>query len=200
MDSRALNTSAFARLKARIGGEARRWLAEEPPGEVYASGQLPPSLTDTARITAARSLSSLLPYESYDPDTKLWWNSDSVAFLLEVMPAVGLDRSALNTLSGLLSFSSARSSSPRKPATARSSRMRRKPRTASPPAIAAMRHSLALTRCRRASRPIRICAGRHRRVLRRPTRSRAPASGWSPPVCRSRPTSTTRSANTSLRP
>ena len=102
MDSRALNASALARLKARIGGEARRWLAEEPPGELYATGELPPSLRETARIAAARSLSSLLPYESYDPETQLWWNSDSVAFLLEVMPAVGLDRSALNTLSGLL--------------------------------------------------------------------------------------------------
>ena len=102
MDSRALNASALARLKARIGGEARRWLAEEPPGELYAAGQLPPSLRETSRIASARALSSLLPYESYDPDTQLWWNSDSVAFLLEVMPAVGLDRSALNTLSGLL--------------------------------------------------------------------------------------------------
>ena len=102
MDARALNASALARLKARIGGEARRWLAEEPPGGVDASGQLPPGLSETSRIASARSLSSLLTYESYDPETQLWWNSDSVAFLLEVMPAVGLDRAALNTLSGLL--------------------------------------------------------------------------------------------------
>lgn len=102
MDAGALNPSSFARLRARVAKEARRWLAEESPGEVYAAGQLPPTLQETARIASARALSSLLPYESYDPERQLWWNHDSVAFLLEVMPAVGLDRSALNTLSGLL--------------------------------------------------------------------------------------------------
>lgn len=102
MDAEALKPSAFARLKSRLGSEARRWFAEEPPGELYAAGQLPPTLRETARIASARALSSLLPYESYDADQQLWWNQDSVAFLLEATPAVGLDRSALNTLSGLL--------------------------------------------------------------------------------------------------
>lgn len=102
MDAGALKPSTLARLKARFAQEARRWLAEEVPGEVYAAGQLPPTLQETARIASSRALSSLLPYESYDPDSQLWWNHDSVAFLLEVMPGVGLDRGALNTLSGLL--------------------------------------------------------------------------------------------------
>lgn len=102
MDAGALKPSSLARLKARLTQGARRWLAEEAPGDVYAAGQLPPTLRETARIASARALSSLLPYESYDPDSQLWWNHDSVAFLLEVMPGVGLDRGALNTLSGLL--------------------------------------------------------------------------------------------------
>lgn len=102
MDTHELNPGAFARIKSAVRGELRQWLAEEPPGNLYAGGDLPPTLRETERIASTRAISSLLPYESYDPRHQLWWNGDSVAFLLEVTPSVGFDRAALNTLSGML--------------------------------------------------------------------------------------------------
>lgn len=75
---------------------------ELPPGEAYARGELPPTLAEQKRLVESARISQFLPYESHDPETRLYYNTDSVGFLLEASPAVGLDENRLNVLTGLI--------------------------------------------------------------------------------------------------
>lgn len=88
-------------IKQRVAHEVRRWFQEEPPGAAYAAGALPPSLRATRRLTEHHPLAALLPYERFDPETQLFHNEDSVGFMLEATPAVGLGENQLKVLSGL---------------------------------------------------------------------------------------------------
>lgn len=48
------------------------------------------------------SLSELLPYRTYDEETQLFWNRNSVGFALEMFPLSGFDFKNLSQLTGLL--------------------------------------------------------------------------------------------------
>ena len=92
---------SFTDIKQIVSHEIRRWFQEEPPGAAYAAGDLPPSLRTARRLTEQHRLASLLPYERFDPETQLFFNDDSVGFMLEATPAVGLGENQLKVLSGL---------------------------------------------------------------------------------------------------
>ena len=80
-----------------------RWVAEEPPGSVYAAGALPLTLEEQQRLSTRHRLAELLPYERWDPESGVCVNTDgSYGFVLEVQPATGMDRARLDVLAGLL--------------------------------------------------------------------------------------------------
>ena len=89
-------------LKAQIASWATQLFHETPPGSEYAKGKLPPSLSEARCLVNRHRIADLLPYESYDPDTQLFYNDDTVAFTLEVAPATGLSEEDLRVLGGLL--------------------------------------------------------------------------------------------------
>lgn len=88
-------------IKQIITHEVRRWFQEESPGTAYATGELPPSLRTARLLTEHHPLAGLLPYERFDPQSQLFFNEDSVGFMLEATPAVGLGENQLKVLSGL---------------------------------------------------------------------------------------------------
>lgn len=77
--------------------------SEPPPGDILHRGRLPPSQAEWQALLERHTLAQLLPYESWDPDSGLYYNEDSVSFLLEVTPSVGMDDETLRVLSGLYS-------------------------------------------------------------------------------------------------
>ena len=95
---------SFDGLKAMTASWVARLFHEIPPGSEYAKGRLPPSLGEARCLVDRHRIADLLPYESYDPDTHLFYNDDSVSFMLEVAPAVGLSEEDLRVLSGLLTI------------------------------------------------------------------------------------------------
>lgn len=62
---------------------------------------LPPSMQELKRLTERYKLSDLLPYESYDEDTQLYWNAETIGILLIGSPTTGLDPASLNVLGGV---------------------------------------------------------------------------------------------------
>lgn len=88
-------------IKQIVTHEIRRWFQEEPPGAAYAAGDLPPSLRAARMLTEHHPLAGLLPYERFEPETELFFNEDSVGFMLEATPAVSLGENQLKVLSGL---------------------------------------------------------------------------------------------------
>ncbi len=91
----------LAHLKARLSQALRRAVEAKPPGAAYAAGALPPSVQAARTLAAEHRLASLLPYEAYDPETRLFYNADSLGFVLEAAPAVGLTEERLTVLAGL---------------------------------------------------------------------------------------------------
>ncbi len=89
-------------LKAMAVSWVSQLFHETPPGSEYAKGKLPPSLEEASCLVKRHRVADLLPYESYDPETRLFYNDDSISFMLEVAPAVGLSEEDLRVLSGLL--------------------------------------------------------------------------------------------------
>lgn len=102
MDHRALMPTLLARAGEHLRRSVGRWIDEEPPGAAFARGALPPTLAEQQRLVESRRLSDFLPYEAYDPEQRLYHNADSLGFLLEVTPAVGLDDNRLGILTGLI--------------------------------------------------------------------------------------------------
>lgn len=60
-------------------------------------GETPPNSydTNTSRdsVFGDKPISDILPFEAYDPRTKLFYNKDSIGFVIELMPLVGGDDS-----------------------------------------------------------------------------------------------------------
>ena len=81
----------------------KQFFAEAPPGEALARKALPPTQDEWNALLQRYGLAQLLPYESWDEDTGLYYNEDSVSFLLEVTPSVGMDEETLRVLSGIYS-------------------------------------------------------------------------------------------------
>lgn len=81
----------------------RAFFAEPPPGQGLQRKALPPTQAEWNALLQRHGLSQLLPYESWDEETGLYYNEDSVSCLLEVTPSVGMDDETLRVLSGIYS-------------------------------------------------------------------------------------------------
>lgn len=89
-------------MAGRLGSKVRDAIMNDtPPGYSF-------TLSETPTVRALRQfherfhLASILPYEAYDPETGLYWNKDTVGFMLLGAPATGLDNNALRSLNGML--------------------------------------------------------------------------------------------------
>ncbi|MDH5181627.1 MAG: conjugal transfer protein TraC, partial [Gammaproteobacteria bacterium] len=88
-------------MLAALTKSLRSLFAEPSPGVGLKHKTLPPSQAQWKALLQQHRLSQLLPYESWDEVTGLYYNEDSVACLLEVTPAVGMDEETLRILSGI---------------------------------------------------------------------------------------------------
>ena len=73
-------------------GESTRW----------GVGEKTPSPDELADFFAQFPLSSLLPYETYDPATQLFFNKNSQGFMLEVAPLTGATQQTVQILGSLI--------------------------------------------------------------------------------------------------
>ena len=71
-----------------------------PPGVEYNKGDEVPSIAVMKQFAERFSLSSMLPYEAYDKETGIYYNRDTVGFLLYANPGTGVSPTELQTLNG----------------------------------------------------------------------------------------------------
>lgn len=74
---------------------------EESPGQLFGMGSKPPSIRRLQELLKTHRLGDLLPYESFDDEFELFYNTDSYGFAIEVSVAVGITNETLEVLSGL---------------------------------------------------------------------------------------------------
>ena len=60
-----------------------------------------PIVRHPSQLTSLTSLSSLLPYDEYDPSNGLFYNDDSISFIFEVVPQTGASEQMEERLSSL---------------------------------------------------------------------------------------------------
>lgn len=88
-------------MKRKMGEKIKSSLINETaPAASYMRGVPTPTIQELREFSERYPLSSILPYESYDPDTQLYFNRDTVGFMLAGVPAVGLSSTELNVLNG----------------------------------------------------------------------------------------------------
>lgn len=78
-------------------------LNDEPPGVRYKQGGDIPSIKVAKELSSRYTVASLLPYESFDEESQLYYNKDTVGFMLYASPATGLSPTDLKILNGLFS-------------------------------------------------------------------------------------------------
>lgn len=102
-------------IPARITLAKKRFLSnlkasvvnDRPPVTRYRALSDVPSLQAIKDINARYPLSSILPYESFDVESGVYYNRDTAGFLLYANPATSLDERSLQVLEGLFSQSHA---------------------------------------------------------------------------------------------
>ena len=87
---------------AKIGGKLQQWLDGEDPDHWISQG---PTADELTKNLTAYSLSSQLPYISFDPTTGLYHNITTMGFVLECAPLVGCNLLIQQTLASLFSNS-----------------------------------------------------------------------------------------------
>lgn len=86
-------------LKQRLtDGLKSALLSDVPPGLAWQNGTALPTVAEFAALSERYSLASILPYEAYDPDHELYYNHDTVGFMLYTNPATGLGVNELKIL------------------------------------------------------------------------------------------------------
>lgn len=81
----------------------RNLFAEEPPGKEYSDGGTPLSVRQQQSLVSHHRMADLLPYEQWQPENQFCVNDDgSVGFVLEALPATGIDTARLDVLAGML--------------------------------------------------------------------------------------------------
>lgn len=88
-------------LAAKLGEKLSAFIGEKNGFGVDLSS---PSLKEASGYFTHHRLSSLLPYRSYDPHKQLFFNDDSVGFVLECSPLVGCTEEMQREISGLFQF------------------------------------------------------------------------------------------------
>ncbi len=92
----------FKRALRRVGDSFRSALIDDlPPGVRMQRGEATPTVSAIRAMNERVTLSSLLPYESYDPETGLYYNVDNVGFVIGSAPATGISPSDIPVLNGI---------------------------------------------------------------------------------------------------
>lgn len=81
-----------------LGEKVAKWVGDTSPKGVTQS----PDRNKINRLFDHSFLSSLLPYETYDPDTSLYSNKKSIGFMLEGIPLMGSSEEIETILSSIL--------------------------------------------------------------------------------------------------
>lgn len=76
-------------------------LNDTPPGVHLLRGMDVPTIDQIKSLSDRHSLASFLPYESYDEETGLYFNKDTVGFLLYCSPCTGMSAQELRVLNGI---------------------------------------------------------------------------------------------------
>lgn len=63
-----------------------------------------PSIQQLRELNERYRLSSILPYEGYDPETGLFYNKDTVGFVLNAAPATGIGQDSLRVLNQIFNM------------------------------------------------------------------------------------------------
>lgn len=76
-----------------------------PPSNFLRKGGELPSMQALRSFLERHSLHGILPYENYDSDTNLYYNRDTVGYMLVCSPATGLTLERLQVLNGIFNQS-----------------------------------------------------------------------------------------------
>lgn len=88
-------------LSSLASSHLRNLFKETSPASAYAAGAMPASIRVAKKLTERQRLADLLPYESYDEGTGLFYAEDAVSFMLEAAPAAGITEHQIKVLTGL---------------------------------------------------------------------------------------------------
>jgi conjugal transfer ATP-binding protein TraC len=80
------------------------FIDDTPPYQTVAALGGTPSMKFVDQFNERCSFASLLPYESYDKDTGIYFNRDTVGFLLYAIPASAISAAELTVLNGIFSM------------------------------------------------------------------------------------------------
>lgn len=80
---------------------------DEPPGIKFKKGIDTPTLKTLKSFSERYTLASILPYEAYDEENGLYYNQDTIGFMLYANPSTGLTPIELKTLNGFFNQSHA---------------------------------------------------------------------------------------------
>lgn len=78
---------------------------DNAPGAYLKAGGRSPKLEELRQLSERYQFASLLPYEAYDEESGLYYNMDTVGFMLYGNPATGLTQESLRTLNGFFNQS-----------------------------------------------------------------------------------------------
>lgn len=91
----------FSLAKHKFTTAVKNVLVDDtPPGVPVKKGADTPTIAAIRSLSKRYSIGSLLPYESYDPETQMYYNRDTVGFMLYSNPSTGLSPTQLKTLNG----------------------------------------------------------------------------------------------------
>ena len=88
------------RFKRRIRALSK---GNQPPGVTFEKDKSIPTIEAIKAFSERYSLSGLLPYESYDQKTGLFYNTDSLGFVLYAFPAASIGQQQLSILNEMFS-------------------------------------------------------------------------------------------------
>jgi len=97
----------FTIAKKKVTDKVKSALVNDvPPSlQLKQANQKPPTVQQMREFSDRFNLCDLLPYEAFDLETGLWYNRDTVGFMLKCSPATGLSPQELAVLNGILNQS-----------------------------------------------------------------------------------------------
>jgi conjugal transfer ATP-binding protein TraC len=100
VDRKLTISDRYEIMKRKIGDRVRSTLVDDTPPSTRIKSSGSPTMEAMKAIANRYQLSDLLPYESYDSETEIYYNRDTLGFLLYALPATGLTPESLQVLNG----------------------------------------------------------------------------------------------------
>lgn len=96
----------FHAVKRKIADKVKSSLVNDvPPGVRFKNTGDVPTLASLKAFSERYAVASILPYEAYDAETGIYYNRDTVGFMLYANPGTGLTATELKTLNGFFNQS-----------------------------------------------------------------------------------------------